>query len=651
MNQVLGTSAPGLEWQPSFDAMGDYVCLIDTQSVVVRANLAAQEDFNDAACRLAGQPFAQAFGLAPGPSISASQIQQPTEVAPFRTEIELASMAGSYEVSIHPVDSDGMRKGAIAVLRNLTQCQETEASLRRSRRRYHSLVEQAPVAIYETDPAGLCTYVNAMWRQLSGLTQSQALGTGWQAALHPDDEEKISEAWRLHSKSGAPWNLEYRFLSLDGEITWVMGKSQALFDPNKVITGYLGVNVDITERKRAEQEKLDLERQVQRAEKLESLSQLAGGIAHDFNNILMIIEGNADLARDAVTADSMVFEHLDEIARACTNAAGLANQMLAYSGKGRFVNDPTDLSQLVRRLDVRARTLLSAKIALTLQLSEDLQKTVVDATQVRQLIISLVTNAAEAIGDDDGTITIRTGMIHCDGAYLDSMTHSGTNDLNDPLVESDYVYLEVTDTGCGMDEQTIAQVFDPFFTRKFTGRGLGLSAVLGIARGHRAGLEIDSEVGQGTRFRVLFAAETPVADEVVVYAPQTAKPKSERTRPTILMVDDDESVRMVSRAMLKHMGFDVVLAEDGVEGVQVVRNRGAELALVLLDLTMPRMNGEEAFREIRKLQPNLAVVLCSGYTEQQATREFTDQPLAGFMQKPFGIKALRAKIGEVLAGT
>jgi two-component system cell cycle sensor histidine kinase/response regulator CckA len=648
MNHWPGTTNPNLEWQSAFDAVGDYVCLVDAAGIIVRANPAALSEFGEGGRQLVGQPYADVFGVRAGSSISAIQVRDPAAAAPFTTETHLAALTGNYQVSAHPLEHEGTRTGAILVIRNLSQHEQSKAMLREGRGHYHALAESAPVAIYETDAQGRCIYVNKIWRGLTGLSQAQAEGDGWQAAVHPEDRAKVSEAWRRRSDSHEPWSHEYRFQSPTGQITWILGKSQALVDTDGTKFGYMGVNVDITERKQAEADKLDLERRVQRAEKLESLSQLAGGIAHDFNNILMIIEGNADLARDEVPPNSMVADHLDEISQACTNAASLANQMLAYSGKGRFVNEAVDLSRLVSSLEVQARSRVPAQTKLVFDLAKDLDKTIVDANQIRQLVISLVTNAAEAIGDEEGTITVRTGMVHCDGAYLDSMTSSETGDLSEPLAESDYAFIEIADTGCGMEEDTIKKVFDPFFTRKFTGRGLGLSAVLGIVRGHKAGLEIDSEVDKGTRFRVLFAAEAPTKTSAVVYVAPAAKAKSQAARPTILMVDDDESVRRVSKAMLKQMGFEVLLAEDGLEGLQVVQSRGADLALVLLDLTMPRMNGQEAFREIRKLQPNLAVVLCSGYTEQQATQEFTGQPLAGFMQKPFGIKALRAKITEVL---
>jgi len=406
---------------------------------------------------------------------------------------------------------------------------------------------------------------------------------------------------------------------------------------------------DITGRKRAEEERLGLQRQVQHAQKLESLGVLAGGIAHDFNNLLMGILGNADLALNELSPMSPARRNLEEIEKASRRAAELAKQMLAYSGKGRFVVEPIDANELVEEMAHLLEVSISKKAVLKYNFAENLPTFDGDVTQIRQVVMNLITNASEAIGDRSSVIALSTGAMHCDRDYLDDVNEVLRAGLDEPLPEGVYTYFEVADTGCGMDAETIEKIFDPFFTTKFTGRGLGLSAVLGIVRGHQGALKIYSEVGKGTTFKVLFPANELPDDGIAIRGRDEAEGKDWRGSGTVLIADDEEVVCAVARQMLERLGFSVLTAPDGREAMKVLREHADEIVCVLLDLTMPHLDGEETFREMRRRHPDVRVILCSGYNEQDATQRFAGKGLAGFIQKPFNMAVLKEKLIDVLS--
>ena len=392
-------------------------------------------------------------------------------------------------------------------------------------------------------------------------------------------------------------------------------------------------------RKQAEEERARLEAQLQEAQKLESLGILAGGIAHDFNNLLTGVLGNASLALRRLSPGSPARDRVQQIEKAALRAADLTNQLLAYSGKGRFVVTPLDLSNLVEEMTHLLSTTLSKDAVLDHDLARNLPAIEADATQVRQIIMNLITNASEALEDKNGTIMLSTGVMD-PGKQL-----PGDISSNEDLRQGPYVYLDVTDTGVGMDEETKEKMFDPFFTTKFAGRGLGLAAVLGIVRGHDGAIQVDSRRGGGTTIRVLFPATDKLAEEVV------SKPESSvewRGSGSVLVVDDEEGVREVTTLMLQAAGFDVLTANDGREGVEALRKHSEKIVAVLLDMTMPNMDGETAFPEIRRLKSDVPVILMSGYNEHEATSRFAGKGLAGFIQKPYGHMDLIGKLRQVL---
>jgi PAS domain S-box-containing protein len=429
--------------------------------------------------------------------------------------------------------------------------------------------------------------------------------------------------------------------SSDDLITLTDGRIFERFSqPQKVgeeIVGRFWSFRDITERIRAEDARQNTEKQLLHTQKLESLGVLAGGIAHDFNNILTVIIGNAELALMRINKESPATENLHRIEQAASRAADLARQMLAYSGKGKFVVENIDLNILLEEMLHMLEVAISKKAILRLNPYRPIPSVEADATQLRQIIMNIVINASEAIGDKSGVIAITTGCMNCDRSYLKDVW------LNENLTDGLYVYLEIADTGCGMDRETLSRLFDPFFTTKFTGRGLGMAAVLGIVRGHKGAINIYSEVGKGTTFKILLPASGKPAE---MFNGDSHKDDWQGTG-MVLLVDDEETVRGIGTEMLKELGFATITANDGREAVELFKNND-DIALVILDLTMPRMDGEQCFRELRQLKPDVKVIISSGYNEQEVTQKFVGKGLAGFIQKPYKLSVLKEIIRKVL---
>ncbi len=450
------------------------------------------------------------------------------------------------------------------------------------------------------------------------------------------------EALRLETvERGSVRGAECSLSSNAGIEVPVLVDTMARHDEQGDHIGFFASFVDITERREAEEARHRFEQRIHQAQKLESLGVLASGIAHDFNNILFGVLGNISLAQMKLSAGSPVQEHLQRAERAAERAADLTHQMLAYSGKGRFVVEPLDLSGVITEMDELLDAIISKKAVRRYQLAPGLPRVEGDAAQVRQVVMNLFTNASDAIGDAGGVISATTGTMEADAGYL-AQTFMGFD-----LPAGCYVFLEVTDTGCGMDEPTLQKIFDPFFTTKFTGRGLGLAALLGIVRGHKGAIRVNSEPGRGTSVKVLF----PVADEPVeanIVRPVEAD--SWRGEGLVLVVDDEEIVRSTAERVLEALGFEVLLASDGREGLETFRSHADQVRVVLLDMTMPERDGRETFTALRRLRPDVRVILSSGYNEQEVTSAFAGEGLAGFIQKPYAPHQLAAVLRGILEG-
>jgi PAS domain S-box-containing protein len=508
--------------------------------------------------------------------------------------------------------------------------------LRESERSLSALVESAPDAIFVTS-GGRFLLCNRKMVELLGATDSDEL-VGKSVADHfvPQTGELTRLAFQAgEGGDGSRSVTEMEFLRSDG--------TTANLEVSGVPLRYAGNDAvvvfvhDVTERRQAELERSRMEQQLQHTQKLESLGILAGGIAHDFNNILTAIVGNADLAMMRLPSETPAASNIKQIMTAALRATDLARQMLAYSGKGKFVIESLDLNILLEEMVNMLEVSISKKAVLQLRPGQQIAAVEADATQLRQVIMNLVINASEAIGDRSGFITVTTGTIHCDRRYLDDLWSET------PLPEGTYTFTEVTDNGCGMDRETMRRVFDPFFTTKFTGRGLGMAAVLGIIRGHRGAIKVYSEPGKGTSFKVLLPASTVKPDGDAAASADCSWRGSGR----VLLADDEETVRIIGSEMLAELGYDVVTATDGKDALlRLAENQ--DWQFVVLDLTMPHMDGEQCYRELRLAWPLLKVIMTSGYNEQEVVQRFAGKGLAGFIQKPYKLDDLREAVRKLV---
>jgi PAS domain S-box-containing protein len=437
---------------------------------------------------------------------------------------------------------------------------------------------------------------------------------------------------RMAASTGQPLrDSEVELVFEDGATVNMLGDAVPMLDDQGHSRGAVGVFVDITGRKRAEA-------RLREAQKLESLGLLAGGVAHDFNNLLVGVIGNASLAQEMLPPDHPAAELLDGVIKTGQQAAHLTRQMLAYSGKGKFLVEALNLSALIPEMAGLVRPSISKKIALHLDLEEDLPSVEADRGQLQQVFMNLALNAAEAIGSHEGLITVRTGVQDVDDRYTRLRPEAAA------LATGKYVCLEVRDTGSGMDDATRARIFDPFFSTKFTGRGLGLAAVAGILRGHKGAILVSSAPGQGSCFTVLFPAAARAAEE----RPAAAGMAAVRGSGVVLVVDDEKLVREMVKKALERYGYTVLLADGGLAAIDLLKRHPADIALVVLDLSMPRMSGEEALPELRKIRPEVKVLVSSGYSESETMTMFKGQRVSGFIQKPYTGAGLAEKVKACL---
>ena len=517
--------------------------------------------------------------------------------------------------------------------------------LEQSRNQFFRLFHRAPMGYVVLDEVGLIHEVNETFCQMLNQPRHPLIGRPFADYLDSADRGVFLARYRALFRRPAGKILEARIQCTQGSLFYAQMEGSMLETPlngprEREAPLLMLAVTDITARKAAEEQRLQMERQMQQTQKLESLGVLAGGIAHDFNNLLTIILGNASLALDELSSMSPARDSLRAIEKTALRAAELCRQMLAYSGQGRFVIETLQLDELISEMVSLFKASLSKKALLNLNLANTLPSLRGDPSQIRQVVMNLVINAAEALGERSGVVTVSTGVMECrpddlTGAYREERLAQGV-----------YIWLEVSDTGCGMDPEIRRRIFEPFFTTKFTGRGLGLSAVLGIVRGHQGALQVTSALGRGTTFKVLFPAAPPVGPQSI--PPARASLGAWQGIGTVLLVDDEDSVRTLGARMLERIGFQALVASDGQEALELYQVRREEIVLVLLDLTMPYMDGEETFRQLLRLDPQVRVVMTSGYTENEMAPRFTGQRVCGFLEKPYTLEALTHCLREAL---
>jgi len=552
------------------------------------------------------------------------------------SEVRYARDGRTFDLKLSPRrNQHGSVVSVLGIAQVVTERVRAEQEARVNEERFRRVFESNMIGLMFFRTLGTVFEANDAVLQMLGYSVAdvEAGAFDWRKSTVPGFESADERALEELARDGVFGPYEKELFRKDGGRVPVLLGGATLNEERETGVAFL---LDLSERKQSQEERERLQAQLLQVQKLESLGVLAGGIAHDFNNLLTAILGSASAAVFSLPRESPARPDLDNVILASRRAANLTRQLLAYSGKGHFEVRPIDLSVHVRELSTLLETTISKKVQLRLELTHDLPSISADIAQIQQIVMNLVINGAEAIGEQRGTVLVTTGVQAIDEFYVQSLFST------EGIAPGTYVYLEVHDTGAGMDDATKMRIFDPFFTTKFTGRGLGLAAVLGIVRGHKGAIKVYSSPGKGTTFKVFFPASDAKATRSL---PEVA---SFRGEGLALVIDDDQGVRDAATRLLEHFGFRAISAVDGRHGVEVFRQHQSEVVIVLLDMTMPEMNGEETFREIRRLRADVPVILSSGYNEIEATRRFTAKGLAGFLQKPFTPKELGQKLALAL---
>jgi PAS domain S-box-containing protein len=629
--------------QTTLYSIGDAVITTDIGGCVTRMNSVAERLTGWSESEARGRPIAEVFRIvregsrepAPNP---VDTVIQTGQVAGLENHTILLPRSGGaipIDDSGAPIRNGDETRGVVLVFRDVTARKKAETELRESEERFRDMADAAPVFIWLSGPDKLCTYVNRPWLEFTGRTLEQELGAGWAHSIHSEDAPGAVDLYNHSFDARRPFAMEYRLRRRDGSYRWVLTNGVPRFDRDGSFVGYIGSAIDVEDRRQNEEK-------LRQSAKLESLGVLAGGIAHDFNNILVGILANAALLEDYIPEDSPARELVSGLSKAGERAAQLTRQMLAYSGRGRFVIEKVNLSDQVRQILGLVHASIPKNVRVRLDLNGELPEVLADSSQLQQLVMNLLINAAEAIAPKPGIVSVSTGVVRLDEGFLRSNT---AGEHADP---GEFVVLSVSDNGVGMDFSTRARMFDPFFTTKFTGRGLGLAAVQGIVRGHKGAIQVDSALAEGTTFRVFL----PVASrpEPMDAAPGAAPalPAARGGRETILVADDEEMVRKTAFAVLEKLGYRVLLSEDGSQALECFARHPGEIQLILLDMTMPVMNGEEVLTRLRSGGHRVKVIASSGYSEAEALGRF-GSGIDGFLQKPYTAnqiaRAVRAALG------
>jgi len=500
------------------------------------------------------------------------------------------------------------------------------------------LLDALPVMIAVIDREHRYVFVNRPYEALHGCRREEIEGRPLREKLGEAGYQGIrAQVERALAGERVRFEVSFPDPGGDGAQTFST-KYVPKLGPDGAVIGFYSLSSNVTPRVRAEREREQMREKMVTLQKLESLASLAGGVAHDFNNLLVAVIANAELARHALPPDHAVQEELEQVEVAAQRASELSRQMLAYSGRGGFRAETLDVSALALEMAGLLRASLAPGVALSIETDPDPPGVVADPVQIRQVLLNLLTNASEAI-DGSGRVVLRTGAVDASREEL------AASYVDDDLPAGRYVFLEVSDDGVGMDPATRARLFDPFFSTKFVGRGLGLAAVLGIVRAHRGAVSVESESGRGARFRVLL----PATDRKPSVRPAPPRPLP---RPTqgghVLVVDDEPAVLRTARRILERNGYRVTSAANGREALEHFARDPSSFAAVLLDLTMPVMGGAETLLELRKLSQDVPVVLCSGYVESQVRESFGNPAAAAVLEKPFTQDALLAVLQRVL---
>lgn len=584
---------------------------------------------------LTGMAFVQLFADAHAYEAIGRWMEAPPAVRGVSVfEARLAGgSAGVRDVRVEllALEPDDPARGVIATILDITEQKAAERQLEEGRRLLASLMDSLPGMAYRCrfDKDWTMEFVSRGGEELTGYARESMLGNkeiAYADVIHPDDRERVYQTIDGMQR-GEHFVVEYRIVRADGEVRWVWEQGRVV---EKDVSGHPmveGFILDITERRKLNENVLYMK-------KSESLAAMAGGVAHDFNNMLAAMIGNAELALEQVGDAQEVRHCLADLLAAGNRAAGLCHQLLSFCGNTRISDQVVDTSRLIHELTPLIRSTIHPDVTLHFDFGEALPGVRGDGAALRQLILQVVVNAAEAYQGKPGTVDVATGFAELDGRELADAVPVAA------APRGPYVWIEVRDRGCGISADVRRRMFDPFFSTKFTGRGMGLAAAQGIVRAHQGVMEVHSAPGRGATFRIYL----PAAEQLAMSPPKPVASLLTATINRVLVVDDDPAMRLMLERMLRGDRIQVEVAADGGEAVRIFRKQPEAYDLVLMDLTMPVMDGIEAFLQMRSLVPGVRVILTTGYSEEMILGRIDPRSFAAILIKPFTRDGLRAAL-------
>jgi two-component system cell cycle sensor histidine kinase/response regulator CckA len=518
-----------------------------------------------------------------------------------------------------------LRATNLELEKEIAERRRTEIALRESEERFRNMADTAPVMIWVAGPDKLCTFFNKCCLDFTGHSLDQKIGNGWIGSVHPEDREDFLGMYSSSFDAHQEFKTVFRLRRADGEYRWMLTTGAPRWTSDGVFAGFIGSCVDITDLKRTQEEALA-------RQKLESLGVLAGGIAHDFNNLLGGILAEAELLESDLAEGLSPGEEIARIKSVAIRGSEIVRELMIYAGQEPSGVEPVDLSQLVEEMLGLVKVSISKQVILKINLGENLPSVLGNGPQIRQVVMNLVINASEAIGDKVGVIQVSTSRATRGPGSI-------ANDASNPPT-GDYVRLDVSDTGRGMTEEAKAKIFDPFFTTKFAGRGLGLAVVQGVVRDHGGMLDVVTAPGQGATFQVLLPCTSKKGLQVQETINCPVSEPSSAKKGTILVVEDEEVLRLAVSKALRRRGFSVLEASDGSAAMNLLRTQKDEIDVILLDVTLPGTSSREILNGVQRTAANVKVVLTSAYSKQHVDSTLAGLRITNFIRKPFHLDEL-----------
>jgi PAS domain S-box-containing protein len=525
-------------------------------------------------------------------------------------------------------------KGFAQMIALILEAGRLKEEIEMTERKYQELYNNAPIGLYELDSKGIFKAVNSTLLKWLGYEQKDIIGNRYETLLTEDGKRKVREIAEKCKQGKVIENMELEFIKKDGTILPVQVNILPKVDENGNIIGCEGTARDITKER-------ELKDQLLHAQKMEAIGILAGGIAHDFNNILQVILGNAQLIHMQMRKDDKMRDKIETILRAVSSGSSIVRQLLMFSRKGEAKKDKLDLNSLIVKFSNMLRKIIGEDIELKINMDPKVGIIYGDRTQIEQILLNLSTNARDAM-PNGGVLSIETKYIKLDENFCR---------LRPEIKPGDYALVTVTDTGVGMDDETMERIFEPFFTTKGIGTGLGLSVVYGIVKEHEGLIEVESEIGKGTKFKIYLPLLSK--GEGKLEMEEFERSSNYKGSGTILIAEDEEQVREIASMMMNELGYKVIQATNGKEAVDIFRQKADEIDLVILDIIMPKLGGKEAFYKIRSIHPTIPILFTTGYTYEQTIVDsiMREGKNVDLLFKPYRMTEIGQKVKSLMGKT